>query len=41
MMMFGIDESVAKLFVKDTSRFPSDKEALRFKNFALTHAAIA
>lgn len=26
MMMFGIDEDVAKLFLKDRERFPSDKD---------------
>jgi hypothetical protein len=29
MMMFGIDDEVAKLFMKDTARFPSDKDVTR------------
>lgn len=29
MMMFGLDESVAKLFVKDKARFPSDSDVTR------------
>jgi S-adenosylmethionine decarboxylase len=29
MMMFGIDEEVAKLFVKDAKRFPKDSEVTR------------
>lgn len=29
MMMFGIDEEVAKLFVKDTARFPKDTDVTR------------